>query len=76
MLIQDQNKPCCQVPYCDYTNPTPFPGGIPTPGPAKIPTPGPGVITVAPYVVPGFTATAGPSPSPGVSPTPAPQGKE
>ena len=65
VLIQDPKKPCCQVPYCDYKNPTPFPNGIPTPRPGLVPTPGPGVITVAPYISPSFTSISGPSPTPG-----------
>lgn len=77
-LIQDQNKPCCQVPYCDFVNPTPFTGGIPTPKP-KIPTPRPGVVIVAPYVIPQASTSAPwinptPAPSNQPSPTPRPEG--
>ncbi|XP_052233684.1 uncharacterized protein LOC127846468 isoform X4 [Dreissena polymorpha] len=78
VLVQDVNKPCCQVPYCDFTNPTPFPTGMPTPQPL-IPTPRPGVVTVAPYIVPGISSSQPPSvnlsPTPfPPSPTPQPQG--
>ncbi|XP_060567789.1 mucin-2-like isoform X2 [Ruditapes philippinarum] len=68
VLVQDPKKPCCQVPFCDFTNPTPFPGGVPTPAPAQTPSPKPGVITVAPYIIPGVTNT----PRPGVNPSPTP----
>ncbi|KAK3581064.1 hypothetical protein CHS0354_033850 [Potamilus streckersoni] len=75
ILLQDPKNPCCQKPYCDFVNPTPFPTGYPTPQPNLIPTPGPGVMTAAPYVIPFLAPTpspvAGPSPKPG-SPTPAP----
>lgn len=79
VLIQDPNKPCCQVPYCDFTNPTPFPGGQPTPGPVQQPTPKPGVATVAPYVVPGLPSTPRPgvnteAPTFTIAPTPKPEG--
>lgn len=67
-MVQDPKKPCCQVPFCDFTNPTPFPGGVPTPAPAQTPSPKPGVVTVAPYIIPGVTNT----PRPGVNPSPTP----
>ncbi|XP_067652673.1 mucin-2-like [Haliotis asinina] len=43
VLIQDPSDKCCQKPYCDFMNPTPFPGGIPTPAGVFTPTPVPGI---------------------------------
>ncbi|XP_052816208.1 uncharacterized protein LOC128242861 isoform X2 [Mya arenaria] len=78
VLVQDVNKPCCQVPYCDFTNPTPFPTGMPVPQPI-FPTSPPGVSTVAPYLVPGLPNTPPSYVNPSStnmppSPTPQPQG--
>jgi hypothetical protein len=50
-MVQDPKDACCQVPYCDYVNPSPFPHGIPTPAPNPFQTPLPGQVTVAPQPV-------------------------
>jgi len=60
VMVQNPNDTCCQVPYCDFVNPTPFPGGLPTPQPNPYLTPAPGMPTV--------------TLAPGVQPTPRPQG--
>ena len=52
VLVVDPNDKCCQVPYCDYLNPTPFPNGIPTPAPNKAPTPPPQPSNSTPGVIP------------------------
>lgn len=67
ILMQDPKEPCCQVPFCDFTNPTPFPNGVPTPAPI-MPTARPGVPTVAPLTPPSQVTT----PRPAVNPSPTP----
>ena len=52
VLVADPNDECCQVPYCDYLNPKPFPNGIPTPAPNKAPTPPPQPSNSTPGVIP------------------------
>ncbi|XP_060063144.1 kielin/chordin-like protein [Ylistrum balloti] len=59
VLIEDPNDKCCEVPYCDFLNPTPFPNGAPTPQPIMAPSPNPGVS---------------PTPKPNVQPTLGPNG--
>ena len=79
VLIQDTTNPCCQVPYCDFKNPSPFPNGVPTPT-SLAPTARPGVPTVAPLVPPTMTTTLRPvlNPSSTLAPpssTLTPQGR-
>ncbi|XP_071091876.1 uncharacterized protein [Haliotis cracherodii] len=45
VLLPDPNNKCCKTPYCDFLNPTPFPGGIPTPSPVQNPSLAPGQTT-------------------------------
>ncbi|XP_076113274.1 uncharacterized protein LOC143080959 isoform X2 [Mytilus galloprovincialis] len=62
VLVSDPNDKCCQVPYCDFKNPTPFPNGIPTPGPNMGPTPVPQSTISPPGTIPpqtGFCAYKG-----------------
>ncbi|XP_060570089.1 uncharacterized protein LOC132728460 isoform X2 [Ruditapes philippinarum] len=63
VMVQDPKDACCQVPYCDYVNPSPFPHGIPTPAPNPFQTPLPGQVTVAPQPVtrppPGYCVYKG-----------------
>ncbi|KAK3591361.1 hypothetical protein CHS0354_040323 [Potamilus streckersoni] len=60
ILMPDPNDRCCQKPYCDFVNPTPFPTGYPTPSPNMYPSPLPGQPT--------------PSPGPQINPSPTPAG--
>ena len=61
VLVQDPQEPCCQKPFCDYVNPTPFPNGVPTPAPLMTPSPKPGQ-TPNPFATPSPQTTLAPPP--------------
>ncbi|XP_041376878.1 uncharacterized protein LOC121389349 [Gigantopelta aegis] len=60
VMLQDPKNPCCKVPYCDFMNPTPFPGGLPTPNPNLNPSLPPGQKPTPPHnPTPGFCVYKG-----------------